>query len=165
MVGFAGHEPLFVGEDPLRLERHFRVLSNIAFHYGRCWPLDLALWDLAGEPVPELVRGAHLAGSHLERFARSYPVAEPRSLWAAGWLARLDGKLQRADDLWRRSHDAAERLQLPYDQARAQAALAGVAAEPSASEHRRRSRALMAGMGARPALLHLHPSSGGLTPG
>ena len=22
---------------------------NIDFHYGRCWPLDLALWDLAGK--------------------------------------------------------------------------------------------------------------------
>lgn len=49
MLGFAGHEQLFVGMDPLALERHFRVLSNIDFHYGRCWPLDLALWDLAGK--------------------------------------------------------------------------------------------------------------------
>src|SRR5947209_17302332 len=49
MLGFAGHEPLFIGADPLALERHFRVLSNIDFHYGRCWPLDLALWDLAGK--------------------------------------------------------------------------------------------------------------------
>src|SRR5262249_22564377 len=48
MTGFAGHEPLFVGEDPLAIERHWRVLSNIQFHQGRCWPLDLALWDLAG---------------------------------------------------------------------------------------------------------------------
>jgi L-alanine-DL-glutamate epimerase-like enolase superfamily enzyme len=61
MVGFAGHEHLFVGEDPLRLERHFRVLSNLDFHYGRCWPLDLALWDLAGritgQPVWKLLGG------------------------------------------------------------------------------------------------------------
>jgi len=49
MLGFAGHEELFLGRDPLALERHFRVLSNIDFHYGRCWPLDLALWDLAGK--------------------------------------------------------------------------------------------------------------------
>jgi L-alanine-DL-glutamate epimerase-like enolase superfamily enzyme len=49
MLGFAGHENLFIGTDPLALERHFRVLSNIDFHYGRCWPLDLALWDLAGK--------------------------------------------------------------------------------------------------------------------
>jgi L-alanine-DL-glutamate epimerase-like enolase superfamily enzyme len=49
MVGFAGHEKLFIGEDPLAVERHYRVLSHIDFHYGRCWPLDLALWDLAGK--------------------------------------------------------------------------------------------------------------------
>ena len=49
MLGFEGHEDLFMGQDPLALERHYRVLSNIDFHYGRCWPLDLALWDLAGK--------------------------------------------------------------------------------------------------------------------
>ena len=49
MLGFAGHEHLFIGRDPLLMERHHRVLSHINFHYGRCWPLDLALWDLAGK--------------------------------------------------------------------------------------------------------------------
>jgi L-alanine-DL-glutamate epimerase-like enolase superfamily enzyme len=49
MLGFEGHESLFVGQDPLAVERHYRILSNIDFHYGRCWPLDLALWDLAGK--------------------------------------------------------------------------------------------------------------------
>jgi L-alanine-DL-glutamate epimerase-like enolase superfamily enzyme len=49
MLGFAGHEELFIGRDPMALERHNRVLSHIDFHYGRCWPLDLALWDLAGK--------------------------------------------------------------------------------------------------------------------
>src|SRR3546814_7727898 len=48
MLGLAGHEDLFVGEDPRRVERHYEVLSHIQFHYGRCWPLDLALWDLTG---------------------------------------------------------------------------------------------------------------------
>ncbi|MBI1338816.1 mandelate racemase/muconate lactonizing enzyme family protein [bacterium] len=61
MVGFEGHEHLFVGEDPLRIERHFGVLNSIDFHYGRCWPLDLALWDLAGkslgQPVWRLLGG------------------------------------------------------------------------------------------------------------
>jgi L-alanine-DL-glutamate epimerase-like enolase superfamily enzyme len=49
MTGFSGHEPLFIGQDPMAIERHYRILSNIQFHYGRCWPLDLALWDLAGK--------------------------------------------------------------------------------------------------------------------
>src|SRR3546814_20761921 len=38
MLGLAGHEDLFVGEDPPRVERHYDVLSPIQFPYGRCWP-------------------------------------------------------------------------------------------------------------------------------
>ena len=37
MVGFAGHEELFIGEDPLAIERHYRVLSHICLLYtSRC---------------------------------------------------------------------------------------------------------------------------------
>ncbi|WP_231566552.1 mandelate racemase/muconate lactonizing enzyme family protein [Pontibacillus marinus] len=61
MFGFQGHEHLFIGQDPFDIERHNKVLDNIDFHYGRCWPLDLALWDLmgkaTGKPVAELVGG------------------------------------------------------------------------------------------------------------
>jgi len=49
MPGFAGHEALFIGHDPLDLKRHWKVIDSLSFHYGRCWPLDLALWDLAGK--------------------------------------------------------------------------------------------------------------------
>lgn len=48
-AGFAGHEHVFVGRHPLELERHNRAIDHITFHYGRCWPLNLALWDLAGK--------------------------------------------------------------------------------------------------------------------
>jgi L-alanine-DL-glutamate epimerase-like enolase superfamily enzyme len=62
MLGFAGHERLFVGQDPFAVERHAEVLSHIAFHYGRCWPLDLALWDLigklSGQPCWKLLGGS-----------------------------------------------------------------------------------------------------------
>ena len=61
MLGFAGHEHLFVGHDAMQIERHWRILNNISFHWGRCWPLDLALWDLAGklagQPVWKLLGG------------------------------------------------------------------------------------------------------------
>jgi L-alanine-DL-glutamate epimerase-like enolase superfamily enzyme len=86
MLGFEGHEDLFLGEDPLRLERHFQVLSNIAFHYGRCWPLDLALWDLAGkiagQPVWKLLGGradrlpAYASSGVLRDGAETADVAE-----------------------------------------------------------------------------------------
>jgi L-alanine-DL-glutamate epimerase-like enolase superfamily enzyme len=61
MLGFEGHEPLSVGHDGLALERRWRILNNINFHGGRCWLLDLALWDLAGkvagQPCRKLIGG------------------------------------------------------------------------------------------------------------
>jgi L-alanine-DL-glutamate epimerase-like enolase superfamily enzyme len=55
MHGFADHAKWFLGQDALDLGRHAARLANIEFHAGRPWPLDIALWDLAGkvhgEPV------------------------------------------------------------------------------------------------------------------
>jgi L-alanine-DL-glutamate epimerase-like enolase superfamily enzyme len=81
MLGFAGHENLFIGTDPLALERHFRVLSNLDFHYGRCWPLDLALWDLAGkitgQPCWKLLGGL---SSRVRAYASSGTLRDPGAM-------------------------------------------------------------------------------------
>ncbi len=81
MVGFQGHEQLFIGQDALALERHYRVLSNIDFHYGRCWPLDLALWDLAGkitgQPCWRLLGGL---GHRVRAYASSGTLRAPAAL-------------------------------------------------------------------------------------
>lgn len=81
MLGFAGHEHLFIGQDPLAIERHFRVLDNISFHYGRAWPLDLALWDLAGKiaglPVWKLLGGR---SDRVPAYASSATLREPEEL-------------------------------------------------------------------------------------
>lgn len=81
MVGFAGHEALFIGRDALALERHYRVLSHIDFHYGRCWPLDLALWDLAGkitgQPCWRLLGGL---SNRVRAYASSGTLRDPRQL-------------------------------------------------------------------------------------
>jgi D-galactarolactone cycloisomerase len=61
MGGFEAYEHLFVGRDPLDVEHHARVLETIAFHAGRYWPLEAALWDLLGkargQPVAALLGG------------------------------------------------------------------------------------------------------------
>ena len=61
MLGFAGQEHLFLGQDPFAIERHVRILDNLQFHYGRMWPLEAALWDLmgqiSGQPVWKLLGG------------------------------------------------------------------------------------------------------------
>jgi len=62
MDGFAGHESLFVGKDPMRIEEHVRCIETINFHSGRFWPLEVALWDIigkvTGQPVAILFGGA-----------------------------------------------------------------------------------------------------------
>jgi L-alanine-DL-glutamate epimerase-like enolase superfamily enzyme len=81
MLGFKGHESLFIGQDPLSVERHYRVLSNIDFHYGRCWPLDLALWDLAGkitgQPCWKLLGGL---SNRVRAYASSGTLRDPGAM-------------------------------------------------------------------------------------
>ena len=62
MDGFDAFEHLFVGRDPLAIAAHVRTLETIDFHAGRYWPLEVALWDIAGQvaglPVATLLGGA-----------------------------------------------------------------------------------------------------------
>jgi len=62
MAGFAAYEGLFLGRDPGRIARHVRTLETIGFHSSRYWPLEAALWDIAGKaaglPVAALFGGA-----------------------------------------------------------------------------------------------------------
>jgi len=92
MIGFEGHEPQFVGEDPLRLERHWRILNNISFHGGRCWPLDLALWDLAGkltgQPCWKLIGGL---SDRVRAYASSGTLRGPDALADAAERYRAEG--------------------------------------------------------------------------
>ena len=97
MVGFAGHEHLFVGQEALALERHWRIINNISFHYGRCWPLDLALWDLAGkitgQPVWKLLGGLN---DKVRAYASSGTLRAPEALADAAeqYLAQGFGALK-----------------------------------------------------------------------
>jgi len=141
MVGFAGHEHLFVGEDPLRLERHFRVLDNIAFHYGRCWPLDLALWDLAGkilgQPVWRLLGGrsdrvpayassgtlrspdemADVADSFLARGFKAMKIRFHRGDWRDD-IKALEAVRARVGDRLTLMVDCNQGWRMPWDTAR-----------------------------------------------
>jgi L-alanine-DL-glutamate epimerase-like enolase superfamily enzyme len=62
MDGFEPFAPLFTGRDPLAIADHVRTLESIAFHAGRYWPLEAALWDIigqvTGQPVSVLFGGA-----------------------------------------------------------------------------------------------------------
>jgi D-galactarolactone cycloisomerase len=77
MDGFERYEHLFVGEDPLAIERHVQVLETITFHAGRYWPLEAALWDLAGKS--QGVPVAHLLGGAARRVRPYASTGEARS--------------------------------------------------------------------------------------
>jgi L-alanine-DL-glutamate epimerase-like enolase superfamily enzyme len=62
MDGFEPFRPLFLGTDPLAIANQVRRIESIGFHAGRYWPLEAALWDIAGQvtgqPVAVLFGGA-----------------------------------------------------------------------------------------------------------
>lgn len=72
MYGFDDFRSLFIGQNPLDMERHAGVIDNIGFHAGRCWPLEVALWDLVGkiqnQPVWQLLGGV---SNRLQAYASS----------------------------------------------------------------------------------------------
>jgi L-alanine-DL-glutamate epimerase-like enolase superfamily enzyme len=113
MLGFAGHEHLFVGQDALAIERHWRILNNISFHWGRCWPLDLALWDLAGkitrQPCWKLIGGL---SNTIRAYASSGTLRGPEALADAAerYIAHGFGalKIRFHRDDWRADIKALE---------------------------------------------------------
>ncbi|HEY2321012.1 MAG TPA: mandelate racemase/muconate lactonizing enzyme family protein [Solirubrobacteraceae bacterium] len=77
MDGFDAFEHLFVGRDPLSLAAHARTLETISFHAGRYWPLEAALWDLAGRALGAPV--ATLMGGTADRLPVYASLGELRS--------------------------------------------------------------------------------------
>jgi D-galactarolactone cycloisomerase len=61
MAGFAPHVGHFLGTDPLAMAVQVRRIESVAFHGGRFWPLEAALWDVVGQaaglPVSVLFGG------------------------------------------------------------------------------------------------------------
>lgn len=61
MDGFESYLDLFLGSDPLALARQARVMETVAFHGCRPWPMEAALWDIAGQvtgqPLARLLGG------------------------------------------------------------------------------------------------------------
>jgi D-galactarolactone cycloisomerase len=77
MAGFAGHEGLFLGEDPRDMQRHVRALESLSFHQGRSWPLEAALWDVVGQVTGQPV--AALMGNATQRIPAYASTGEAKS--------------------------------------------------------------------------------------
>lgn len=67
MYGFEDFKHLFIGQEVGQMERHNTILTTLAFHYARYWPLEIALWDVFGKAMnTPLYR---LWGGHSNRIA------------------------------------------------------------------------------------------------
>jgi predicted ATPase/DNA-binding SARP family transcriptional activator len=74
----------------------------------------------AGDPDPaELRATAAAALRRLRRYARTFPMAGPRALVCLGWSWWLNGRAGAARRAWARAVREAERLEMPYELARA----------------------------------------------
>ena len=114
MDGFERYEHLFVGQDPLAVERHVAVLETITFHAGRYWPLEAALWDLAGKAAGKTA--AELLGGQLDRVAVYASTGEQRS------------PADRAESALRLREEGFKALKLRIDRTRLDEGLAAVEA-------------------------------------
>ena len=114
MDGFERYEHLFVGQDPLAIERHVAVLETITFHAGRYWPLEAALWDLAGKAAGKTA--AELLGGQLDRVPAYASTGEQRS------------PAERADSALRLREEGFKALKLRIDRTKLDEGLAAVEA-------------------------------------
>jgi D-galactarolactone cycloisomerase len=114
MDGFERYEDLFVGKDPLAIERHVAVLETITFHAGRYWPLEAALWDLAGKASGRPV--AELLGGQLKQLPAYASTGEQRSPSA------------RAESALRLREEGFQALKLRIDRMKVDEGLAAVQA-------------------------------------
>ena len=90
-----------------------------------------------GEPPgadPAELRATATAGlRRLHRYGRAFPMARPRGLLDAGSWHRLEGRPRQAARCWARAVQAAERLAMPYELARAHLELGRQLAEAERS--------------------------------
>lgn len=119
MDGFEPYAGLFIGQDPLAIGRHVRVLETLSFHAGRYWPLEAALWDVTGKalgvPVATLFGGSREAipayastGRLLPPRERAESVLAMRERGFRAAKIRLPaGRLAEGIDVMRAVRDAA----------------------------------------------------------
>ncbi len=92
MDGFERFESLLVGRDPLAIADHVKTIESIAFHAGRYWPVEAALWDIigqvTGQPVSVLFGGA---ARRLPAYASFGEARSPRARADAALAAKSAG--------------------------------------------------------------------------
>jgi tetratricopeptide (TPR) repeat protein len=133
--------------------------------YATTAEATIALWHASRQrdmgDQATLRAAAEQAMRTLRRFARVFPIGQPRALLCQGLLAWVDERPVRAWEAWRRSLAVAERLGMRYDEMLAHHVL-GRHGDPSErDEHLASARRLFAQLGiggevAGPEMLAAH---------
>jgi class 3 adenylate cyclase/tetratricopeptide (TPR) repeat protein len=121
---------LQLGDRAVAVEQLRQALEQAARPVVKCYWFDLyamsaevalALWlerhgRGEGDAGPWRAMATEAVG-HLGRFARVFPIGRPRALLHRGLIAWTGGRAARARRDWRAALAAAERLDMPYEQA------------------------------------------------
>ena len=107
----------------------------------------LSRWE-NGQDSRDTRQAAQRACLALRRFARVFPIGEPRARLWSGRLLHLSGRPGRARATWRASLSAAQRLDMPFEAALAHQALGRHAASAAQGrQHLERARTLLRELG------------------
>ncbi len=101
----------------IRLIRRFPAATFPTFD-GYAGPAEvyLSLWEAdPHNPQSEFKALTRQACEALRRYARAYPIGQPRAWLCQGWRDWLAGKPAQAQQAWQKSLTAAERLAMPYE--------------------------------------------------
>jgi class 3 adenylate cyclase len=131
--GLLGLNGLRTGD--LSLARHavttaaelMRAVPPVALYallgYAAVAEVYLTLWEQRAyrtySEQQALANAARQACKAMQTFARIFPIGRPRTYMLLGWYDWLDGKTESAPKRWAKSLRIAERLAMPYEQARA----------------------------------------------
>jgi class 3 adenylate cyclase/tetratricopeptide (TPR) repeat protein len=153
---------LLLGDRPRAVEALRRALAQASRPPVKCYWFDLyamsaevalALWGErrgqdGGRTGPWRAMAVQATG-YLGRFARVFPIGEPRARLHQGLLAWTDGRPGPARREWRAALAAAERLGMRYDQALALDVLGRHGEPGQRPAARERARALFERLGVR----------------
>ena len=97
--------------------RHSIAAVSLVQSYWALSDVALALWERGEDETAPVV--ARRARRELRRYARLFPIGRPRALVNDGLALWLRGRPRAARRSWRAGLEAAERLDMPYEMARA----------------------------------------------
>lgn len=92
--------------------------SWLVQHYAAVTEIFLSVWrtDHTTQKYDARMMARQMC-KVMQRFARTFPIAQPRTALSLGQLELLEGRPEKAQKVWQAGLHAARALQMPYDEA------------------------------------------------